>query len=82
MIKQQEGIFKKLLTIAYKMIKSSQRKFILYIMSSFQVYRINLSISKDYFNSLFADSILLQNEAQLNSTRTEMISNVFNNEKI
>ena len=64
------------------MIKSSQKKFILYIMSSFQVYRINLSISKDYFNSLFADSILLQNEAQLNSTRTEMISNVFNNEKI
>jgi hypothetical protein len=51
-------------------------------MYSFQVYRINLSISKDYFNSLFADSILLQNEEQLNSTRTEMISSVFNNEKI
>lgn len=79
---KQEGILKNQLTISYKIVKSIQRKFILYVMSIFQVYRINLSISKDYFNSLFADSILLQNEAQLNSTRTKMISSVFNNEKI
>ena len=47
------------------------------IMAIFQSFRINLSVRKDYFNQLFHDENL-RNDNILNGKRNEFINNVFN----